>query len=324
LNGVIAVTLIKLVESISISKSIAFQSGQKLNTSREFLGQGMASLVGGFFQCYPPSGSLSRSAIVYRVGGKTRLASTFSGLFVWIVLGLASGLLGYIPTPSLAAIVVVSAIGLINTHHIVLTWKSRIVSRIVMIVTFLATVFSSPENAIYLGALLSIIIYLVESRHLEIKFLKVTPEGKFVERSYTEINQERPSIILADVEGDFFFGAADELEETITPVLESGIKVLIIRVRRLRLMSSTGINSINGIIHTAQRRGVKVIICGVKTSISKLLDNSGISLSLGKANIFYATEVLHESTTNALKRANELVDQTPLMEAQEAIYEKTA
>jgi len=307
--GVLAVTIIKLVESISISKSIAYKSGQKLNPSKEFFGQGMASLIGGLFHCYPPSGSLSRSAILYRVGGQTRLAGVFSGIFVWIVLSIASGLLGFIPTPSLAAIVVVSAIGLINTRQIALTWKSRTVSRIVMIVTFLATIFSSPENAIFLGAVLSIVIYLVESRHLEVKFINVSPEGQFVEKSYDQIVKDKPPIILVDVEGDFFFGAADELEEKITPVLQSGVRVLIIRVRHLRLMSSTGINAINGIIHTAQRQQVKIIICGVKESISKLLDNSGVSLSLGSGNIFYASEILHDSTQKALIRAKELIKQ---------------
>jgi SulP family sulfate permease len=83
--------------------------------------------------CIPSSGSPSRNAVNLNAGAKTRLAAAFLGAIVWLSLVIFSGLFGYIPSPGLAAVVVVSAMGLINPVHIRLTWNTRSINRIVMV-----------------------------------------------------------------------------------------------------------------------------------------------------------------------------------------------
>jgi sulfate permease, SulP family len=181
-----------LVEAMSIAKALSLSSGQRIDPSREMVGQGLASMAGGFFQSIPSSGSPSRSAVNYNAGAKTKLSGAFSGLFVLLVLVLFARWTAYIPMPALAAVVIVSAYGLIDRRHIVLTWQARAASRIVLVTTFAATLLLPLHYAIYLGGLLSILIYLYESGHLELSYLTVNEDGYFVEHQLEDLYKNPP------------------------------------------------------------------------------------------------------------------------------------
>ena len=101
--------VLMFVEALAIAKSIANQTRQTLDFNRQCLAEGIANLVGGFFQCLPGSGSLSRSAINFQAGAATRLSGIMTAAFVAIaVLGLAP-LSRYVPKPALAALLLLTA-----------------------------------------------------------------------------------------------------------------------------------------------------------------------------------------------------------------------
>jgi sulfate permease, SulP family len=238
-----AVALFGLVEAMSIAKALSLSSGQRIDPSRELIGQGLASMAGGFFQSIPSSGSPSRSAVNYNAGAKTKLSGAFSGLFVLLVLVLFARWTAYIPMPALAAVVIVSAYGLIDRRHIVLTWQARAASRIVLVTTFAATLLLPLHYAIYLGGLLSILIYLYESGHLELSYLTVNEDGYFVEHRLEDLYKNPPEIAIINIEGDLYFGAVSDLEAAMDRLLSAGIKVMILRIRRMRRMASTGVSA---------------------------------------------------------------------------------
>ena len=103
-----AIALLSLVESMSVAKAIGLSSGQRINASREFVAQGLASIAGGLFQAIPSSGSPSRSAVNLGSGAQSRLASAFSGVLVLLAVLAFSRLIGFIPVASLAGVVIVS------------------------------------------------------------------------------------------------------------------------------------------------------------------------------------------------------------------------
>ncbi|MDR3543960.1 MAG: SulP family inorganic anion transporter, partial [Desulfosporosinus sp.] len=85
-SGAFAISIIGLVEAISISKAISTNTRQKIDSNQEFIGQGISNIVASFFQCFPSSGSFSRSAINYVNGAVTRFSGILSGVFVALVL----------------------------------------------------------------------------------------------------------------------------------------------------------------------------------------------------------------------------------------------
>jgi len=302
-----AVALLGLVEAISIAKTIALASGQRINPSQEFVGQGLASLVGGFFQCIPSSGSLSRSGIAYGSGAKTRLTGVLAGVFVLLVLLAFSSLIGYIPVAGLAGVVVMSAYGLFDYRHLKLTWRSRTTSRIVLSVTFVATLLLPLYIAIYLGTLLSIGIYLYESGNIQLRYLTLNENGQVTEHSLEDLAVERPPIALINVEGTLYFAAVDDMENKLRALLQTGVKVLILRVRRLHLLASTGVIALRRIATSARDLGSTVLICGVTEEVGEILASSEFSSPVGVEPVFKASDILFESTSQALQRAREII-----------------
>jgi sulfate permease, SulP family len=301
-----AVALFGLVEAMSIAKALSLSSGQRIDPSRELIGQGLASMAGGFFQSIPSSGSPSRSAVNYNAGAKTKLSGAFSGLFVLLVLVLFARWTAYIPMPALAAVVIVSAYGLIDRRHIVLTWQARAASRIVLVTTFAATLLLPLHYAIYLGGLLSILIYLYESGHLELSYLTVNEDGYFVEHRLEDLYKNPPEIAIINIEGDLYFGAVSDLEAAMDRLLSAGIKVMILRIRRMRRMASTGVSALMWSVIAAKRQGTEILICGVDPQAMAVLDSTGIKALVGEDNIFPGSDVLFRSTRAALTRAEQL------------------
>ncbi len=295
-----AVALFSLVEAMSISKALSMTSGKSVNPSREFIGQGLASLVGGLTSCIPSSGSPSRSAVNFNAGAKTRLAAAFSGGFVWLSLVIFAGFFGYIPLPGLAAVVVISAMGLINREHIKLTWNTRSISRLVFGVTFAATLLLPLHLAIYLGVLLSIGIHLFESAQIHLSYVVITEDGHVIEKRMEDLYNEKPQIAILNVEGNLFFGAVAVLEEAIQKCLKSGVKVLVLRLRRMHTLASTGITALQWSIVSAQRMGTAFLLSEVTPEIYRVLKDSHVNDLIGEERIFQCNEVLFEATERAV------------------------
>jgi len=303
-----AIALLSLVESMSVAKAIGLSSGQRINPSREFIAQGLASIAGGLFQAIPSSGSPSRSAVNYGSGAKTRLSGLFSGLFVLFMMIAFSWLIGFIPIASLAGVVIISAWQMIDRHHLALTWQSRVVSRVVFLVTFIATLLLPLHIAIYLGALLSIGIYLYESSTLKLSYLTRTADYQFVEHNLDDVRRECPAVALINVEGALYFGAVEDLETHIEEIFHRGVKVVILRVRNMHLMASTGVTAIEGLANRAGQLGITLLMSGVTAEVESTLLTSGSGQLVEINRMFKATDTMFESTHQALNFAENLVN----------------
>lgn len=308
-----AVALFGLMETVSITKAMSKMTDDPLNPSQEMIGQGLASLVGGFFLCMPPSGSPSRTVINVVNGAKTKLSSVISGLSVFVFLLLFSRLIGYIPIPALAGVVVVSSAGLINIGLIKMTWQSRLNSRIVMLVTFASALVLPLEYAIFLGILSTLLIHLGESSRVNLTYILEDEHGQFIELPMDRLEEIHPEIAIVNIEGDLYFAAVEGLEEQINRILNSGLKVLILRFRRSHLLASTGILALGHIINEAKNKGVEVLFCGVHDEIRETLESSGILDSIGQQRIFIANDQLFTSAQKALEEAKAILhkDQPP-------------
>lgn len=308
LIGAGAVALLDTLEDLTIAKSIGLKSGQRVDTSRELIGQGLASIAGGFFQSLPPSGSLTRSAINYEEGATSRVANGLSGIFVFAAFLFIKRWVGYIPLVSLTSVVIISALHLIDKHQIEITLGGRITSKIVFAVTFTAVLFLPLYLSIYLGATLSILFYLYQSSRVKLGYLQLNKDGKFVNRGFHPIPQNTPETAAVDVEGDLYFAAAEDLADAIHHIMDSEIEVLVLRMRRTRFLASTAIRTLEGIQNKADSIGTTIILCGVSQTTMAMLRDSGLAEQIGDEHIFPATEVPYASTHQALGKAHSKVD----------------
>jgi sulfate permease, SulP family len=319
-----AIALFGLMEAVAIAKTMSQMSDDRIDPSREMFGQGLGAIVGGFFHCMPSSSSPSRTVINVINGAKTRFSAVISGLGVLIFLVLFSKLIGYIPVPALAAVVVISSAGLIKVNLIKLTWQSQIQSRVVMLITFLSTLILPLEYAIYMGVLTTILIFLGQSSRINLTYIVGNKNGQFEELPMDRIQKQNPQIAIVNVEGDLYFAAVEGLMDQIDHILETNLKVLILRFRRTHLLASTGILALNQIIRSARRKGVKVLFCGIHDEIEEPLESAGILRTIGSPNIFKAGKQLFISTQNALEKAKELIQEEIAQQEDTVQGEETA
>lgn len=303
-----AVALFGFMETISIAKSMSQMSGETLDASREMVSQGLASFIGGFFQCMPSAGSPSRTVVNVVNGARTRFSAIFSGLSVLVFILLFSKLIGFIPLAALAAVVIVSATGLININLIKFTWQSALKSKIVLVITFVSTLILPLEYAIYLGILTTILIYLGESSHVNLSYIVEDDAGHYVELPMERIEKHDTEIAIVNIEGDLYFAAVEDLQERIKKILETNLKVLILRFRRTHLLASTGVMALERLVKTARDKGVVVLFCGLHEEILKPLEDAGIMDVVGESHTFHANRHLFESTQRALEEAKLILE----------------
>ena len=178
-----ALTIVALGQAISIAKAVAARSGQRIDANREFRGQGLSNIVGGFFSCYVSCGSMNRSMPNLQAGARTPLAAVFAALLLLGLVAVSAPLLAQIPMAALAALLLMVAMSLLDIKR----WRQLVkLSRTefsVALATMLATVTIRLEMAILLGTLLSLMSFLYRTSKPAMRtmgFDSWGPERQFV------------------------------------------------------------------------------------------------------------------------------------------------
>lgn len=213
--GALAIAMLGLVEAVSIARAVALKSGQRIDSNQEFVGQGLANVVGSFFSAYPSSGSFTRSGINYAAGARTPLAALFAAAALLAVLMLVAPLAAWLPIPAMAGILFLVAARLVDLHHIRTIAKASKRETAVLVATFLATLFVQLEFAIYLGVLLSLVLYLLRTSRPNIVTLVPDADDPLRAMMAVSARPECPQLKLVRIDGSLFFGAVDHVQQAL-------------------------------------------------------------------------------------------------------------
>lgn len=307
-SGAVAIAIIGLVEAISISKSIASTSKQKIDANQEFIGQGLSNLVASFFQCFAGSGSFTRSAINYHSGAKTRLAAIFSGAMVALVLVFFAPLAKFIPMPCLAGVIIVIGYGMVNKKEIRKIMKAGKTDSIAMWVTFAATILLPELDwAIYLGIAISIILYLAGTNKVPVKILvpSDSDSSRFVEKDLTSI-AEKQDVLNIQLAGNLYFGSVSDLETKLHALMDKA-NTFVLWMQRVVSIDATALDAIKNFIRDVKAAGGNVVICGVESSLNQVLHNCDVIAAVGAENAFITGNDIRASGVLARNRASALV-----------------
>ncbi|MEM7377346.1 MAG: SulP family inorganic anion transporter [Pseudomonadota bacterium] len=213
-SSALAVAILGLIEAVSISRSIAVKSYQRIEGNQEFIGQGMSNVVGSFFSAYAGSGSFTRSGVNYAAGARTPLSAIFAALWLGLMLLFVADWARYLPIPAMGGIILIVAWGLVDLPEIRKVFRAGIHEWSVLVATFLATLFLELEFAVYGGVLLSLLLYLNRTSHPEVDSL--APNQDAPKRRIENADQHKlpqcPQLKIAGVGGSLFFGAVNHVE----------------------------------------------------------------------------------------------------------------
>ncbi len=215
-----SLTIVALGQAISIAKAVAAKSGQRIDANREFRGQGLSNIVGGFFSCYVSCGSMNRSMPNFQAGARTPLAAVFSALLLLALVAVSAQLLAQIPMAALGALLALVAVSLLEVPR----WRQLFtLSRTefaVAAATLLATLTIRLEMAILLGTLLSLMSFLYRTSRPAMRtmgFDSTQPDRQFVvlDDEHTQTLPECPQLKLLRMEGEVYFGATQHVADTL-------------------------------------------------------------------------------------------------------------
>ena len=212
----VAVTGLALTEAVSIARSIALKSGQRIDGNQEFIGQGLSNICGAFFSGYPSSGSFNRSGLNYEAGAATPLAAVFSAGFLVLVLLAVAPLAAYLPIASMAAILFLVAWGLFDFPHMRTIVHTSRAETGVLVATCVATLVMHLEFAILVGVVLSLMLYLNRTSQPQVRILAPDPDDP--QRKFQALRPgqpECPQLKIVRIEGSIYFGAVNHVGEQL-------------------------------------------------------------------------------------------------------------
>jgi len=300
-GSALAVACLGLLEALSIAKAISYQSHQTLDYNRQCLAEGLANLCGGFFQCLPGSGSLTRSAINYQAGAATRWSGVFSAGAVALVVCLFGRLAQFLPKAALAGILLVTAAGLIDQRRIRHAIGASRFDALLVLTTALSALLIGVEFSILIGVGLSILMFVPRAARLQASELTISADRVIRDRQPGDACCTR--MVLLDLEGEFFFGAAPELDRYFDGLRQrSDLRVIVLRVKRTRNPDIVCMERLQHFIVEMQAKGLTVLLCGVRPAFAQVMRNLRFQDFLPAQCVFMEDAALLGSATLAAVR----------------------
>ncbi len=220
-----AIALLGLIEAVSISRSIATKSNQRINANQEFIGQGLSNVIGSFFSSYAGSGSFTRSGVNYASGAKTPMSAIFAALLLMIIVLSIAPLTAYLPVAAMGGVILVVAFNLIDFQAIRHILRSSTSETAIFLTTFFATLFLELEFAIYMGVLLSLIFFLARTSTPDIVSLAPDYDEKNEKHTLVDIRtkplNQCPQVKIIRIDMSVYFGSLNHIQSRISQIIEN-------------------------------------------------------------------------------------------------------
>jgi SulP family sulfate permease len=303
LGGALAVALLAALQTAALAENVREPNGSMSRLDRDFIGQGLANLVGSIFQCLPTSASLSRTAVNVRAGARTRLANLTAGVLMVAVLFSAGSLIERIALAALAGQLIVAAISLFDWKAIRLVWNIDVKSRTILVVTFVSTLVLPLEFSIYLGIGLSLLFYVFSSMsHLHMVRLVPTADGHFRAEAIPA-RLPNAELVILSVSGNLFHASMKRLEELLPSPDGTVCPIVILRVRDHENLGSTGVRVLLRYATRLKAQGGRLYLTGIHPHVKAELMRTGMFQKFGANCIFEETQTVFGATEQALSAA---------------------
>ncbi len=283
----LVITMLALTEAVSISRAIATRSEQLIDGNQEFVGQGLSNILGSFFSSYASSGSFNRSGVNYEAGARTPLATVFAAAVLVVIVLFVAPLAVYLPTAAMAGILFLVAWGLIDFHHIKSIWQTSKPETAILWVTLVGTVINL-ERGIFLGMLLSLIIYLYRTSRPEIETVVPVGEPRLLHFEEPQGRPECPQIRFVRIHGAVYFGAVDHIQRTLQQIdADSSVqKTAVIAAPAISFVDVAGAEMLAQEARRRRRLGGGLYFWELKGSVYEFLHQGEYLRDIGEDSIF--------------------------------------
>jgi sulfate permease, SulP family len=262
--------------------------GGNHRSNMELIAQGTANIFSSIFGGIPATGAIARTATNVKNGGRTPVAGIVHAITLLLIMLFVGKWASLIPMATLAGILVVIAYNMSEWENFISVLKGPRSDVAVLLTTFFLTIVIDLTVAIEIGMVLAVFLFMRKM----IKFSNVSILTNEIDDQHDAIDKEATSnysvpkdVEVFEITGPLFFGAAYKFKDAIK-FIERTPKVLIIRMRHVPIIDSTGIHVLKEVHKDLKNRGIKIILSGVTSEqVMDELKKSRLEFAIGRANI---------------------------------------
>lgn len=292
LSAAITISLLGFMEAVSIAKAIATKTRHRLDANQELVGQGLANILGSLSQSYPTSGSFSRSAVNIGVGAVTGFASVVTSVIVVITLMWLTPLLYHLPQATLAAVIMLAVVGLINVKAMKHAWQANKQDGIVAIVSFSLTLAFAPhlDMGILIGAGLALILYLYRTMKPRVALLARHPDGTLRDAETFGLDT-CANISVIRFDGSLYFANTSYFEDKVLErvAVRPELQFVIIIGEGINQIDASGEEMVMLLSERLDKAGITLLFTGLKNQVLEVFQRTGHYELLG-SHRFFRTE----------------------------------
>ena len=295
-TGALALAVIGLVEAVAIGRALSAQTGQRLDSNQEFVGQGLANIAAGVFSGFPTSGSFNRSSLNLESGARSPVASALSGVTVLVIVFVFAPVAVYVPLPTISAMLIMSAYGMIDRQEMSRIWNTTTGDRLIMVTTIAATLLLPLQFAVLTGVLMSLAYYIWRTSLPRVFSVVPDHEYKHLTRQIDRVHDIEkdacPQLGILEIQGDLYFGAAQNVEDAVLYNLERNPdqRYLLLRMLSVPQIDISGIHMLEHVLRAYRERAGDLFLVRVQRPVFEFMDSTGFVDILGEDHF------LHEDT----------------------------
>lgn len=306
----LTIALVAFMEAISIAKSIQEKhKTYEINPNQELLALGASNMIGSFFQSYPTTGGFSRTAVNNEAGAKTGVAALISALIVAIILTFFTDWFYYLPKSVLGAIIIVAVIKLIDYKYAIRLYKIRKDEFLVLLFTFIATLFIGITEGILFGIIFSFLLLIYRTSKPHYAFLGRIGSTNYFKniKRFPEEVVLRDDLIILRFDAQLFFGNIHFFKKLVFDALNKNprkVKGFIINARSMNYIDSTAIEQLIDIIEKIQEKGIRVMLVGATGPTRDSVIKSKLINVVKKGNLFITSGDATDSFDKVCKKSS--------------------
>jgi MFS superfamily sulfate permease-like transporter len=289
----IIISLLGFMEAIAIAKAMAAKTGQKLDPNQELIGQGLGNILGSIGSSYAVSGSFSRSAVNLQAGAVSGISSVVTSAMVVLTLLFFTPLLYHLPQATLAAVIMMAVIGLVNTKGFVHAWKAQWYDGAISIITFLVTLYFAPhlDKGIMVGFALSMGVFLYKSMRPVVAELSMHEDMVLKSAEHYRLKGCR-HISVVRFDGALFFANASYLDEQVAKFRTEhpDLRYILLDAKGINDMDASGEEALAMLVDRMRAAKLGFAMCGVKGQVMAVMERTQLLDKIGMDNLYPDTK----------------------------------
>ena len=284
------IAILAAIESLLSCVVADVKSGDRHDSNKELIGQGIANCLAALFGGIPATGAIARTATNIRSGGNSPVAGVVHAVTLLVIMLLFAPWAGMVPLACLAPVLMVVAYNMSEIHQVRHILKGTQSDIIVLAITFFLTVFADLTVAVEFGLLMSAVLFIKRMSDIH-RIEKVLPDASDPKQRVRAVHDEHndcPQVTILNVEGALFFGAATKFEKEVLNHIPL-IRMLIIRLGRVPIIDATGERALMTIAESCRKHKVHLMISGLQEQPAEMLGSTGLLDVVGRNNVFPRT-----------------------------------